>query len=182
MERRAATVDRGHFDLSERRLAEWAEREAGDDLTRPTSYRRSLARYLVERRLWEQAIAEWQTVTREAPKDAEARHGLGLAFEGMGASDTALEHLRAAVALEPSTARYRERLARRLWDSEQYFQAINEWQAVKNLAPTDVDARMSLARAYEKIGQRSTAYNEYRAILDVAPHHPAATQALARFR
>jgi tetratricopeptide (TPR) repeat protein len=182
MERRAATVERGHFGLRERRLAEWAEREAGDDLTRPTSYRRSLARYLVQRRLWEQAVAEWQTVAREAPKDAEARHGLGIAFEGMGASDTALEHLRAAVALEPSMARYRERLARRLWDSEQYFQAINEWQAVKNLAPTDLDARMSLARAYEKIGQRSTAYNEYRAILDVSPHHPAATQALARFR
>src|SRR5687768_4109298 len=74
------------------------------------------------------------------------------------------------------------RLARRLWDSEQYFQAINEWQAIKNLAPTDVDARMSLARAYEKIGERSTAYNEYRAILDLAPAHPGAIQALARFR
>lgn len=79
-------------------------------------------------------------------------------------------------------ARYRERLARRLWDSEQYFQAINEWRAVKSLAPADLDARMSLARAYEKIGERSTAYNEYRAILDLSPNHPAATQALARFR
>ena len=183
MERQAAVVvERGPFDVREPRLAAWLEREAGDDLTRTASYRRSLARYLVERRLWEQAIAEWQTVAREAPKDGEARYALGIAFEGTGAADAALEHLRAAVALEPRVARYHARLARRLWDSEQYFQAINEWRAVKGLAPGDLDARMSLARAYEKIGERAIAYNEYRAILDASPHHPAATQALARFR
>ncbi|MEX2147060.1 MAG: O-antigen ligase family protein [Candidatus Rokuibacteriota bacterium] len=182
MERHAGAVERGPFDLGEPRVAAWAQREAGDDLTRATSYRRSLARYLIDRRLWEQAIVEWQTVAREAPKDAEARYGLGIAFEGAGAGDTALEHLRAAVALQPRVPRYRARLARRLWDSEQYFQAINEWRAVKSLAPTDVESRMSLARAYEKIGERSAAYHEYRAILDVAPNHPGATQALARFR
>jgi tetratricopeptide (TPR) repeat protein len=182
MERHAAAGERGPFAVRDPRLVIWAEREAGDDLTRTTAYRRSLARYLLERRLWEQAIAEWQTVARAAPGDGEARYGLGLAFEGTGAHDAALEHLRAAVALEPRVARYRERLARRLWESEQYFQAINEWQAVKSLAPRDVDSRMSLARAYEKIGERSAAYNEYRAILDVAPNHPGATQALARFR
>jgi tetratricopeptide (TPR) repeat protein/O-antigen ligase len=179
---RPTPSDRSPFGVRERRLMAWMERHAGDDLTRPASYRRSLARYLVDRRLWEQAIAAWQTVAREAPRDAEARHVLGLAFEGAGAHDTAIEHLRAAVTLEPRVARYRERLARRLWESEQYFQAINEWRAVKSLAPNDVDARMSLARAYEKIGERAQAYNEYRGVLDVAPNHPAATQALARFR
>jgi Flp pilus assembly protein TadD len=158
------------------------EREAGEDLTRTTTYRRSLARYLLERRLWEQAIAEWQTVARELPKDGEARYGLGIAFEGTGANGTALEHLRAAVTLEPGVARYRERLARRLWESEQYFQAINEWQAVKRLAPADVDTRMALGRAYEKIGERALAYTEYRGILDLTPNHHGATQALARFR
>ena len=182
MERHPGAAASGPFDLREARVAAWAQREAGDDLTRLTTYRRSLARYLGERRLWEQAIVEWQTISREVPKDAEARHGLGLAYEGLGANDTALEHLRAAVALEPRVARYRERLARRLWASEQYFQAINEWREVKTLAPADLDARLSLARAYEKVGERSTAYNEYRGILDVSPTHPAATQALARFR
>jgi Flp pilus assembly protein TadD len=182
MERLAATADRGPFAVRDARLAAWMEREAGDDLTRTTSYRRSLARYLLERKLWEQAVAEWQTVAREAPKDAEARYALGLAFEGAGANDTALEHLRAAVTLEPRVPRYRERLARRLWESDQYFQAMNEWRAVKSLVPGDLDTRMALARAYEKIGERTMAYNEYRGILDVAPAHPGATQALARFR
>jgi Flp pilus assembly protein TadD len=182
MERLTPAANRAPFGVRDRRLAAWIEGQAGDDLTRTTSYRQSLARYLLERRLWEQAIVEWQTLAREAPKDAEARYGLGLAHEGAGAPDAALEHLRAAADMEPRVARYRERLARRLWDSEQYFQAINEWRAVKSLAPADVDARMALARAYEKIGERTMAYNEYRGILDVSPHHPAAAHALARFR
>jgi Flp pilus assembly protein TadD len=182
MERHAGAAVPGAFDVREPRLAAWAQREVGDDLARMTTYRASLARYLVERRLWEPAIVEWQTMARERPTDAEARYSLGLAYEGTGAYDTALEHLRAAVVLEPRVPRYRDRLARRLWDSEQYFQAINEWREVKSLAPADLDARLSLARAYEKVGQRATAYNEYRGILELSPAHPAAAQALSRFR
>ena len=60
-------------------------------------------------------------------------------------------------------------LADRLWQSEQYFQAINEWQTIKSQAPDDLEARLALARALEKVGQPVEAYREYRDVLGSGP-------------
>ena len=106
--------------------------------------------------------------------------GIGRAREGAGALDEALEDYRAAVALEPNDTRYRRRLADRLWQSEQYFQAINEWQIVKSQAPDDVDSRLALARALEKVGQPADAYREYREVLARAPGQVEAARAVTR--
>jgi Flp pilus assembly protein TadD len=182
IERRSAAVDHRPFDLRDARLVAWLREHGGADLDSVTRYRRALARYLSERRLWDQAIAEWQQLVQTAPKDAEARFALGAALDAAGAGDRAIEEYRAAVTLDPRATRYRARLAARLWETDQYYQAINEWRVVVEQAPADVDARMAFGRALEKIGEREEAYRQYRAVLDARPGHPAATQALARFR
>ena len=181
MERQAG-ADRRPFDLRDGRLVAWLAAHGGADLGSVTRYRRALARHLGERRLWDQAIPEWQQVAQAEPKDAEARFALGVALDATGAADKAVEQYRAAVTLDPRATRYRARLAARLWETDQYFQAINEWRVVVEQAPADVDSRMALGRALEKIGERTEAYRQYRAVLDTKPGHPAATQALARFR
>jgi tetratricopeptide (TPR) repeat protein len=94
--------------------------------------------------------------------------------------DEALEDYRAAVALDPNAARYRRRLADRLWQSEQYFQAINEWQTIRSQAPDDLETRLALARALEKVGQPVEAYREYRDVLGRIPGQPEAARAVAR--
>ncbi|OGL14643.1 MAG: hypothetical protein A3F92_13145 [Candidatus Rokubacteria bacterium RIFCSPLOWO2_12_FULL_71_22] len=91
-----------------------------------------------------------------------------------------MEHLRRAVALDPGVTRYREGLARRLWASEQYYQAINEWRTVKSQAPRNLEARAALGRAYETIGERFEALREYREILDLDPGHAGARDGVAR--
>src|SRR5439155_615802 len=130
----------------------------------------------------DQAAAAWEGLAADAPGDADARYGLGVALEGLGAFDRALEALRAAVAQAPGVVRYRERLAERLWASEQYHQAINEWRTVRDQAPRNVTARLSLARAYEKIGEPADAYREYRAVLEIDPGNADAARALSKFK
>lgn len=179
MDSRPAAGDRRPFAVTDRRLAAVLERLA-PDLDRPARYRRTLAIYLAERRLWAPALVEWRTLVAAEPTDAEARFGAGLAREALGATDEALEDFRAAVALAPQVPAYRRRLAERLWHDEHYFQAINEWRVVTEQQPADVEARLALGRAYERVGQPVDAYRQYREVLTLRPDHAEAAGAVAR--
>jgi tetratricopeptide (TPR) repeat protein/O-antigen ligase len=179
IDRRPATAERPPFVTEDPRLAALLHRLA-PDLDRAARYRRALAVYLTQRRLWDQAAPEWEALAREDPRDAEARFGRGLSREALGAGAAGLEDVRAAVALAPSEARYRRHLAERLWQSEQYFQAINEWRVLAEQRPGDVDSRLALARAWEKVGQPADAYRQYREVLALDPAQGEATRAIAR--
>jgi tetratricopeptide (TPR) repeat protein len=168
------------FALTDGRLRGIAERRAGPGWERPSRHRRALARYLVEHKLWEPAVPEWERLASDEPKDAEAQFALGMALDGAGRAQEALGPYRRAVALDANALRYRERLAQRLWDGEQFSQAIDEWRIVKGQVPTRLEARLALARAYEGMGDRADALQEYREILELAPAHPAALQAVEK--
>jgi tetratricopeptide (TPR) repeat protein/O-antigen ligase len=175
----ASTAARRPFVLRAPRLAGLVDGLAAD-LDRPLRYRRALAAYLTERRLWDQALEQWRELVVDEPRDAASRFGRGLTLEATGAVGEALDDFRAAVALDPRAARYRRRLAERLWQSEQFFQAINEWRTLKEQQPRDVEARLALARAYERVGQPADAYREYREVLALVPEQAEAGRALAR--
>jgi tetratricopeptide (TPR) repeat protein len=179
MDRRPEAAERRPFVVADARLAALLARLA-PDLDRTPRYRHALAAYLTERGLWEQALPEWRQLAAAQPRDAEARFGLGLAREATGAAAEALEDVRAAVALAPRVARYRQHLAERLWQSEQYFQAINEWRTLADQEPRDVQVRLALGRAFEKVGQPTDAYRQYREVLALDPAHGDAARALAR--
>jgi putative inorganic carbon (hco3(-)) transporter len=182
MDRGVSTVGWQPFALGrDARLHRIVSALAGD-LDRPVRYRRALAGYLTDRRLWDQALPEWRSLVATEPRDAEARFGLGLTHEAAGAADDALAAFRVAVELDPRSARYRRHLAERLWQSEQYFQAINEWRALKEQQPRDVEVRLALGRAYEKVGQPPDAYREYREVLVLQPEQVDAARAVARMQ
>ncbi len=168
------------FAIGDARSAAWLQGQLGQELGRPTRYRRVLARQLLSQRLWKDAAAEWERLARELPQDSEAQYGLGLALDGMGISDGTLARFRRAVELAPSETRFREGLAQRLWDSDQYYQAIKEWETLREQSPKHVPARLALARAYERVGQRADAYKEYRAILAFDTNQADAIRAIAR--
>ncbi len=179
MDRLVGATERRPFPVRAPRLAGLVEGLAGD-LDRPLRYRRALANYLGERRLWDQALPQWRELVAAEPRDAESRFGLGVALEATGAIAEALDAFRAAVSLDPRASRYRRRLAERLWQSEQFFQAINEWRALKEQQPRDVETRLALGRAYERVGQPTDAYREYREILALVPEQADAARAIAR--
>ena len=148
--------------------------------TGPERYRRALARYFTERRLWHQALAEWEAVLAETPRDAEAEFSRSSVLDALGTGDRALEGYRQAVALDGTRIVFRLRLAQRLWEAEQYYQAMNEWRSVLSREPSNIEARLGLARASAKAGDRREAAKEYARILQIAPEQPEALREMAR--
>jgi tetratricopeptide (TPR) repeat protein/O-antigen ligase len=146
----------------------------------PGRYHRALARYLTDRRLWYRALPEWEAVLAEVPMDAEAHFFRGVVHDGLGARERALHAYRQAVALDGTRRAFRLRLAQRLWETEQYYQAMNEWRSVLGQEPGNIEARLGLARAAAKAGDRAAAAQEYRHILQIVPDQPEARQELAR--
>lgn len=143
-------------------------------------YHRALAQYLTERRLWYQALAEWELVLAEAPREADAHFSHGSVLDGLGNGDRALQAYRQAVALDGTRIVFRLRLAQRLWETEQYSQAMNEWRSVLTRAPGTIEARLGLARAHAKAGDRLEAAQEYARVLQLAPDQPEARREMAR--
>jgi tetratricopeptide (TPR) repeat protein/O-antigen ligase len=146
----------------------------------PVRYHRALAQYLTGRELWDQALLEWEVVLATTPGDAEAHFARGLALDALGKGNAALQAYRQAVDLDGGKSAFRLRLARRLWETEQYYQAMNEWQRVLAQQPGNIEARLGLARAAVKVGDRAAAAQEYLRILQIVPDQPEARRELAR--
>jgi len=146
----------------------------------PARYHRALAQYLADRKLWEQALSEWDTVLAAVPGDAEAHFARGIVLDALGRGDPALQEYRQAVALDGTRSAFRLRLAQRLWETEQYYQAMNEWRSVLGQDPGNIEARLGLARAAAKAGDRAAAAQEYLRILQIVPDQPDARRELAR--
>ena len=148
----------------------------------PARYHRALAQYLMGRALWDQALPEWEAVLAAVPGDAEAHFGRGVVLDALGRGDSALQEYRQAVIFDGTRRAFRLRLARRLWETEQYYQAMNEWQSVLGQDPGNLEARFGLARAAAKAGDRAAAAQEYLRILQIVPDQPEARRELARLR
>ena len=161
-----------------RSLAEDALDTAGTAPAVP--YRRALAEYLLDRKLWALALEQWTRVLAERPQDAAAHAGRGRALAGLSERDRAVEAYRKAVALDGRSVAFRLGLAESLWDTRQYYQAINEWRTVIGQNPGHIEARLALARAYLEIGERIEAFREYRQVWQMAPDQPEALRALSR--
>ncbi len=84
------------------------------------------------------------------------------------------------MALDGPRSRFQLRFTHRLWETEQYFQAMNEWRAVLARNPGNIEARLGLARAQAKAGDRLEAAQEYLRILQIVPDQPEARRELAR--
>jgi tetratricopeptide (TPR) repeat protein/O-antigen ligase len=178
-ERQVADDVQPFGSLSPRARALVSEATGGQRIAR-SRYRRALAQYLTDRRLWDEARQQWEMVLRETSDDAGAHFAYGVVLDGLGERDRAVEAYRRAVALDGSSVQFRLRLAQRLWETDQYYQAMNEWRTILSQAPGNVEARLALARAYVKSGHRNDAVLEYRRLLQIAPDQPEVRRELAR--
>jgi tetratricopeptide (TPR) repeat protein len=179
----AAAESRGGpvFAVDSPRLqAAVAERLTGQAQVSLTRYRRALAQRLTDEQRWGPALAEWERARAEAPLSAREQFSRGLALEAAGDRARAIEAFRQAVALESSRTAFRARLAARLWEDEQYVEAVAEWETIMAQEPGNLEARVALARAYLKMGERRRALDEYRRVLVLAPGHAEARHSVAR--
>ena len=157
-----------------------AERLGRDSNLTVARYRRALALRLTDERRWPQALAQWDRALAEGPLEAAGHFARAQALEAAGDRARALEAYRQAVALDGRSTAYHARLAERLWDSEQYVQAIGEWQWIADQEPGNIVTRVALARAYLKAGERARAIAEYRRVLALDPGHVEARQSVTR--
>jgi tetratricopeptide (TPR) repeat protein len=168
------------FAIAAPRARALAEDAGGAGPVRSVVYRRALARYLLDRKLWAQALEQWKLVVAAAPQDAAAHAGVGAAFAGLGEREQAVEAYRRAIALDARAIEVRLRLASSLWDTGQSYQAINEWRAVIGQDPGNVEAHLALARAYLATGDRVEAFREYQRVWQMVPDQPEALRALSK--
>jgi tetratricopeptide (TPR) repeat protein/O-antigen ligase len=178
--RRHVDDDALPFKLTAPRARALASRALGPGALGALRYRHALAEYLLDRKLWQQAVREWELVLAEDPRDAQAQFGRGTALHELGDRDQALEAYRKAVSLDGRSAAFRFGLAGALWETDQYYQAMSEWRAVIARDPGNVRARLALAGAYLKVGERIEAFREYQRILQMEPDQPEARRAIAR--
>jgi tetratricopeptide (TPR) repeat protein len=160
-----AGAPRDPFPVSDVRLRDAIRARVGAS---PLRHRKALASYLGIRGFREQSMREWRAIVDADGRDAHARFALALALEALGQGDQALEEYRRAVALDGRSA-YRGPLARRLWESQHYFQAIAEWRTIRDREPQNLEARLALARAFVKVGDRGAALQEYQTIVRLDP-------------
>jgi tetratricopeptide (TPR) repeat protein/O-antigen ligase len=174
-------ADQGPFEVGAARARALVVQALGQDAREGAlRYRRALAQYLSDEKLWDQALREWDQVLAQAPQHATACFGRGVALAGLGRRDEALEAYRKAVSLEGRSVAFRLRLAQTLWETDQYYQAMTEWGTVIAQEPGNVEARLALAAGYARIGQRTEALREYARILQLVPGQPEARKGLSR--
>jgi tetratricopeptide (TPR) repeat protein len=171
------------FPTESARLQVMAAAELGRDARLSTArYRRALAQRLTDESRWEAAREEWERARSEGPLDAQGEFSRGRALDATGDRARGTEALRRAVALDPARTAFRAHLAARLWENEQYMQAIFEWQTIAGQEPGNVDAHLALARAYVKSGDRERAWREYGRVLALAPGHAEAREFVAKLK
>jgi putative inorganic carbon (HCO3(-)) transporter len=173
----------GPFRMGSARARKMLDRELPRDERGGVSrYRRALAGHLAERALWEQSLVEWDRILAGSSVHAADHFGRGQALDGLGRRDEALEEYRRAVSLDGRSVPFRLQLASRLWESDQYFQAMSQWQAVLAEEPGNVKARLALAEGHARMGQRGEAIREYARVLQLVPDQPEARRGLALLR
>jgi tetratricopeptide (TPR) repeat protein len=145
-------------------------------------YRHALAQRLTDESRWEAALEEWERARTEGPLGAQGEFSRGRVLDATGDRGRALEAFRRAVTLDPARTAFRLRLAARLWENDQYMQAISEWQTIASQEPGNVDAHLALARAYLKAGDRGRAVAEYDRVLTLAPGHAEARAFVATLK
>ena len=167
------------FPVESARLQAMAAAGLGRDARLSAArYRRALAQRLTDESRWDAALEEWDRARSRGSLDAQGEFSRGRALDATGDRARAMEAYRRAVTLDPSRTAFRARLAARLWETEQYMQAIFEWQTIVGQEPGNVDAHVALARAYLKSGNHAGALGEYRRVLALLPGHPEARQAM----
>ena len=133
------------------------------------------------RRLYDQAIQAYGAALTQAPDYAEARVGLGDAYQAKGQYDSAIEEYKKALAMEPENARVHYGLGKIYYNEKGlYHEAVAEYQKAATLDPRLLEVQLSLGELYDEKGLHQVAVARYEYVLSIDPKHPGATYGLAQ--
>ena len=152
--------------------------EAGPSRRR-NGLRGELASLFVQRGQWERAVTLLRQVLRESPNDGWAHLQLAGLLEQHGDAAGALQEYRAASAVGGQAWDLHHAVARALRDAGYLREAVNSYEAARQLRPTDAEIGAELGDLYARIGLRDRAIEQYREVLRRQPGHEGARRGLA---
>jgi Flp pilus assembly protein TadD/predicted aspartyl protease len=134
---------------------------------------------------FELARVEAETLTKDAPNDAEAQTLLGDAMWANGLFDESDAAFREAIALEPESSRAHFGLARSLASRSQLDEALKEALPVAVAAPQDPEIHALIGLIYERLNkfeESADAYDRYIALLPMTDVSTMATISQSKVR
>lgn len=135
-------------------------------------YRRGVA--LLERRLWDAALLEFDEVLKLDPDQAETHIARGIALSNKGELERALEVFGRAVALLPNSAEARYNLGLALRNAGRTAEAVSALEKALRLDPAHEPSRLELGMLLQRLGEWDRSIKQFQAILERNPESAAA--------
>jgi protein O-mannosyl-transferase len=126
-----------------------------------------------------EAVAEFRTVLRAQPKDAQTQTDLGDVLAEMGRMDEAMPHLDEALRLKPNYAEAHVNLGAALDQLGRTQEAIAQYQEALRLKPGLGDAHNDLSDAWRRLGRTAEAIREAETAVALKPDFANARYNLA---
>lgn len=119
---------------------------------------------------WRDSATLFAATLEHAPSSARAHTGLGAALGRAGRLDAAIEHLRQAVALDPTNADALNNLGAAFGRRGDLDSCVVYLERALALVPGNADTHNNLGNAYAILGRPRAAAEAYRAALARDPH------------
>jgi Flp pilus assembly protein TadD len=129
---------------------------------------------LLEKGQTDDAIRQFQEVTRLKPNDADAYNNLGNALGKSGRIGEAISQYHEALRLKPDNASAYYSLGTALDAEGQTDEAIRQYQEAIRFKPDDVPAHNNLGNAFLKQGRTDEAIRQYQETLRLKPDYAQA--------
>lgn len=122
----------------------------------------------------EEAAALYRVVISMDSGHVRARNNLGILLDEMGDHDAALEHLEAALGVEPDNPEVLTNVGAALAAQGRYDEAAAQLKRAAKLDPEGTEVRANLGFLYFRRGLYAQADQELRWVCDQDPHHALA--------
>jgi len=123
---------------------------------------------------YQSALAFWQDTVQKRPHGFFGQYYLGSTLADLGRSDEAIEHLNAALRLNPDDARAHYNLANALAAAGRSSQAIEHYGDALRLKPHNAEAHNNLAICLAAMGRADEAIEHYQDALRLKPGYAEA--------
>jgi Flp pilus assembly protein TadD len=125
-------------------------------------------------RAWTTQESMWRASIAQAPDNARAYNGLGMAARAAGDLEAALAHFRRAVEIDPDYAESQNNLGALLAQRGELDAAGRHLSAAVRRAPDHADAYNNLGNVLVKLGRPDDAVVSYRKALELKSRFPEA--------
>ncbi len=170
-----AALEREDWAAAEEQFREALELNPNDP-----SLRYRLGTALVMQGNLEGALAEFETIVRDAPDYHAAHYSIGVLLQGAGRVGEAVERFETALRYRPGDPEVSLRLAVSLRQSGNPTAALDHYQTVLDVNPNVIEARFGYAMALVQLGRWRQAFNRLETAMAAFPNEIAFPHALTR--